>query len=106
MKAELLEEEFRPRGAAPESSLLLLRAADAVELVDRAAEEGVPILGIDGFRLSAQGLEPALDHIADYSAAVADGHGCWEAADAFIRARSDASLVFELTLGDDPVEAV
>ena len=106
MKAAMLEREFRPRSAAPAGNLLLLRAPDALALVDRAAEEGVPILGIDGFRLTVRGPEAALDRIADHSAAVADGHGCWEDAETFIRARADERLVFELTLGDDPVEAV
>ena len=106
MKAELLEQEFRSRSAAPGDTLLLLRAADALDLIDRAAEEGVPILGVDGFRLTSERIEPVLDRIADYSAAVAEGHGCWEAADAFIRAHREEPLVFELTLGDDPVEAV
>ena len=106
MKAELLEREFRPRSAVPSESLLLLARADALELIDRAAEEGVPVLGVDGFRAAGQIAEPDLDQIADYSAAVAEGHGCWEDAEAFIRSRSDARLVFELTLGDDPVEAV
>lgn len=106
MKAEMLEREFRPRSAVPSQSLLLLVEADALALVDRAAEEGVPIVGIDGFRVAGQGVEADPDQIADYSAAVAEGHGCWEDAEAFVRARSGTGLVFELTLGDDPVEAV
>jgi hypothetical protein len=106
MKAEMLEREFRPRCAAPAQNRLLLRAADALALVDRAAEEGVPIVRVDGVRLAAQGAEASPEHAADFSPAVAEGHGCWEDAEAFIRARSDADLVFELTLGDDPVEVV
>ena len=38
--------------------------------------------------------------------AVAQGHGCWQDAESIIRSRAAAGLVFELTLGDDPVEAV
>jgi hypothetical protein len=106
MKADLLEREFRSRSAVPSQSLLLLSRADAVALVDRAAEEGVPILGIDGFRVAGQSIEPDLDETADYSTAVAEGHGCWEDAEAFLRSRSDTGLVFELTLGSDPVEVV
>ena len=43
---------------------------------------------------------------ADFSAPVREGHGCWQGADAFIRERSKSGLVFELTLGDDPLEIV
>ncbi len=106
MKAEILEREFRSRSAAPSETLLLLAGADALALIDRAAEEGVPIVGIHGFRVGGGEAEPDRDQIADYSAAVAEGHGCWEDAETFIRARSDTDLVFELTLGDDPVEVV
>ena len=106
MKAEMLEREFRPRSVAPSQPLLLLAEGDALALIDRAAEEGVPILGLDGFRVTDQRAEADLDHVADYSTAVAAGHGCWEEAEAFVRERSDQALVFEVTLGSDPVEAV
>ena len=106
MKAEMLEREFRPRSAAPSERLLLLPEADARALVDRAAEEGVPIVGIAGFRMAGELVEADRDEVADFSAAVAEGHGCWEGAEAFIQSRSDTGLVFALTLGDDPVEAV
>ena len=106
MKAEMLEREFGPRSAAPSESRLLLAGADALALVDRAAEEGVPIVGIDGFRMAGELVEADRDEVADFAAAVAEGHGCWEEAEAFIRTRSDTGLVFALTLGDDPVEAV
>jgi hypothetical protein len=43
---------------------------------------------------------------ADFSFPVREGHGCWQGADAFIRERSKSGLVFELTLGDDPLEIV
>jgi hypothetical protein len=42
----------------------------------------------------------------DDSSRVPEGHGCREEAEAIIRARSDLGRVFELTLGDDPLEAV
>jgi hypothetical protein len=105
MKAELLEKEFAER-RVPDGEGLVLRPPDALALVDRAAEEGVPILSVDGMYVSPPAAESPLENLADFSSAVAEGHGCWEAADAFIRARSTLGLVFELTLGDDPVEAV
>src|SRR5829696_6900451 len=106
MKAERLEGEFAPRAVPRSGGLLLLGPQDALALVSRAAEGGVPILAVDGLRVHDAGPESPLEHLADYSSRVAEGHGCWEEAEAFIRARSDLALVFELTLGDDPVEAV
>ena len=106
MKAERLEREFADRGVPDRGGLLLLRPEDALALVDRAAEEGVPILGVDGRLLSETSTASPLEHLADFTSRVAEGHGCWQEAEAFIQARRDRGLVFELTLGDDPVEAV
>ncbi|MFL5606608.1 MAG: hypothetical protein ACJ8AD_09200 [Gemmatimonadaceae bacterium] len=106
MKAEMLETEFRVRSVPSSGNLLLLTPTDAIALVRRAADEGVPILGIHGFFMTPESTESPLEHIADFSKAVANGHGCWQEAEAFIRERIATDLVFELTLGDDPVEAV
>ena len=106
MKAERLRQEFAPRGVPHAGGLLLLRAPDAIALVNRAAEEGVPILGVDGFVVGPASTQSPIEHVADYSSAVAKGHGCWQDAESFIRDRAATGLVFELTLGDDPVEAV
>ena len=106
MKAERLQREFASRGVSHTGGLLLLRAPDAIALVNRAAEEGVPILGVDGFFVTATTTEAPVEHIVDFSSAVAEGHGCWQDAETFIQQRATTGLVFELTLGDDPVEAV
>ena len=74
--------------------------------MNRAAEEGVPIVGIDGPRVSESSTESPLEQITEFAAAVAQGHGCWQDAEAVIRGRSAPGLVFALALGDDPVEAV
>lgn len=106
MKAELLEREFADRSVPLRDGLLLLRPADAIELVRSAADEGVPIVGVDGLPLTPSDREVPLERLVDFSPRVAEGHGCWQEAEAFIEARKDAGLLFELTLGDDPVEAV
>jgi len=106
VKAERLEREFADRAVPTGSRRLLLSPADALALVNRAAEEGVPIVGIDGLRVGESSTEPALEHIAEFATAVAQGHGCWQDAEAVIRGRRAPGLVFALALGDDPVEAV
>jgi hypothetical protein len=106
MKAKRLEAEFSSHNTRPGYSLLLLRAHDAIALVSRAAEEGVPILGVDGFLLSEQGVQPSMEHSVDYSPSVSAGHGCWQAAETFIRKHRDVMSAFEVTLGDDPLEVV
>jgi hypothetical protein len=106
VKADLLAREFEERNARPTDGRLLLQAADAIALIDRAAEEGVPIVRISGVAVAAHFVESSREHEVDFSPRVLEGHGCWQEADAFIRERSELGLAFELTLGDDPVEAV
>ena len=106
MKADRLRSEFSPRGVPYAGGLLLLRPDDAIALVNRAADEGVPVLGIDGLHVTEGSTVSPVEHVADFSKAVAQGHGCWEDAESFIRARAALGLVFEIALGDDPVEAV
>ena len=105
MKADVLESEFASRGVGL-GGTLLLASTDALALVDRAAEEGVAILGVDG-HVAAHGQEESPPgELADFSGAVAEGHGCWAEAAAFIDSRRDLGLVFEVVLGGDPLEAV
>ena len=106
MKAEVLTREFADRAVRPNDGRLRLRPADAIELVDRAAEEGVPIVRVTGVVASDSAVELPMVREADFTSPVREGHGCWQGADAFIRERSGSGLVVELTLGDDPLEIV
>ncbi|MHB1222648.1 MAG: hypothetical protein ACYC2G_01170 [Gemmatimonadaceae bacterium] len=111
MKAERLEREFADRAVPYDGGLLLLHPADALALISRAAEEGVPVVVVDGRRVAGDSTDSARDHLrrehfADFAPDVAEGHGCWQAADEFIREHRGPGLVFGLTLGDDPIEAV
>ena len=109
VKAARLKDEFRDRGRAGAGGALLLWSTDALELVDRAADEGVPILRITCSASTpvVGGAAPdALEHRIDFTREVCDGHGCWEAADAFIRRRGELGLLFNVELGDDPLEIV
>ena len=106
VKADQLKEEFRERGRTGSDDSLLLWSTDAVDLVNRAADEGVPILAINVIAPTGKSADAALDHRADYRHEVSDGHGCWEAADAFIRRRGELGLLFRIDLGDDPLQIV
>jgi hypothetical protein len=99
MNADDLEQEFKSRGVREGGSLLLLAAHDAVALVRRAAHAGVPILGVEVMFVSESGTGSPIDHIADYSAAVDRGDGCWSSAEAFIEEHRTTGMVFEVVLG-------
>ena len=100
MKAEDLTREFANRYVSYSGGLLLLSAADAVALVERAANEGLPVLGIDGISVSQGRTDSLVENIADFSSAVSAGKGCWEEAKAFIDVRRRGGLVFEVVLGE------
>jgi hypothetical protein len=103
MNAEELEREFRPRGVPYGDGLLLLAADDALEFVRRAEAAGVAILGVDGMFVSPTATVSPIEHIADFSAAVARGEGCWAYGREFIEDRRLLGMVFEVTL-DGPGE--
>jgi hypothetical protein len=103
MKADLLAREFSADVVPNADGRLLLEPGDTLALIDRATEEGVPIVAVRGLA-DARAAAPA--ESADFARAVAEGHGCWADADAFVRARRARGLVFEVTLGDDPIEVV
>ena len=106
MKATALEQEFSALAEQQDDGSLLLDHATALRLISRASEEGVPILGVDGFSRSDTSVNSLDEHMLDCSAEVAAGHGCWSEAEAFVRAREEIGLLFEVVLGDDPVEGV
>jgi hypothetical protein len=104
MKADLLRHEFASDAVPDADGRLLLEPGDTIALIDRATEEGVPIVAVRGVPDARHAAARA--DAADYAAAVAEGHGCWADADAFVRAHRGQGLVFEVTLGDDPIEIV
>lgn len=106
VKADRLYHEFAVDQVAYGGGRRLFEPRDALALISRAAEEGVPVVALDGLGLGGRRTESPPEHSVDYSAAVAQGHGCWAEADAFVRARRGEGLVFEVTLGDDPIEVV
>ena len=103
MNASALESEFESRAVRYAGGLLLLVASDAIELIDRARSERIPVLGVDGLKVGENETVSPLEHIADYSSLVRRGDGCWDAARAFITSRDGLGLVFEVVLGE-PLE--
>jgi hypothetical protein len=103
LKAGLLDDEFKSRGIEYAAGRVLLQPDDAISLVNRAADEGVPIVSVDGFHVND--TRPH-DCFADFSPAVREGHGSWEEAERFILAWREPGLLFEVVLGSDPIEAV
>lgn len=104
VKAELLDDEFKARGIEYAAGRVLLYPDDAIALVNRAADEGVPIVTVDGFHVNDERATTSC--FADFAPAARQGHGSWEEAERFIRAWREPGLLFEIALGSDPIEAV
>jgi hypothetical protein len=95
-----IQEEFRAR-AIIRCGTLLLKPADAIEMVRRCRERGIEVSGIDGFRLTETTTQPLLDEILDLQ--TEDDkyrHRCWEEAERFLRERMQTDLYFEVAYDD------
>jgi hypothetical protein len=95
-----LEREFEPRAVPYSDGLLILRPDDAIELIRRAQDRRIPVLGVDGFLISPGATYSPIEHTADFSRLVDRGNGCWEDAVAHIQDRRHLDLTFEVVLGD------
>ena len=100
MTGEELEAEFAARAVPYAGGLLILQPDDALALIRRAEAERIAVLGVDGFVLTERETRSPLEHLADFSGAVARGEGCWETATRFIEQRGDLGLSFEVVLGE------
>ena len=99
MTADELAAEFYAKAVPHSGTLTLLQADDAIELVRRAAELHISVLGVDGFVVSAGNTASPPEHIAGFSARGKGCRGCWTEAEAFILQRAERGLVFEIGLG-------
>ena len=72
---------------------LILPPADALAMVERARELGVPVLGVDGFWITDETTQPDLGHTIDLGRGTGTS---WDEAARFIAERSDLGLMFEV----------
>jgi len=91
-------EEALKRRAVERNGILLLRPRDALEIVRQARNNGIPVLGLDGFHLSEAGIQPDLGHSVDFSLSADTQRESWRHAEAFIEARMGQDLYFEVVL--------
>jgi hypothetical protein len=91
-----VEDEFRSRGLA-RGGVLLLQPRDALEMVGRAREARVVVLGVDGFWITDDTTQPDLEHSIDLGA----DESSWEAAARFIDERLESGLRFEVVLDEE-----
>lgn len=92
-KVELL---FKDR-AVQKGGMMFLPKHVAIQFVHECKSQGVKILGIDGFYLLGDAVQPSLDHSIDFS--ITDETTDYNKAEQFITVRPD-ELYFEITTDD------
>jgi hypothetical protein len=78
----------------------LLKADDAVRLVEVAVKENRRVLGVDGFRIVPQGHIGSLDLILDVSNRPMPAEVAAAITIQFIRSNAADDVMFEVVLGD------
>lgn len=88
-----IEKEFVSKSVR-RGTIIVLRPADALRMVLRCRELGIRILGVDGFFVTAAGIQPSMDESIDFCGSTAEYS--WTTAEAFITERSNSNLSFEV----------
>src|SRR5487761_1259104 len=91
-----VERQFAER-AIDRHGLKLLRPADAGEYVTRCTEHGIQVLGIDGFRVEGDGVQPLMEHSIDLGMSSTRGGHHLQAVD-FLASRLNSDLWFEVVV--------
>lgn len=98
MTPDQLEHAFRDRSLYS-GTILILRPSDALELIGRAQQARLPILGLDGFLVTGDSIQPSMAISADYSAGVSAGDDTWAAARRFVNEHAGIVDGLEVVLG-------
>lgn len=63
-----IERDFIERGKATQrNGIVLLSKFDAIDFIKQCEEYSISILGIDGFHLRGETIQPSLDNSIDFS---------------------------------------
>ena len=99
MSAAELEAMFRERGTM-RGGVLLLRADDALSLVEMARQQKVKVLGADAFLLRDGATLPLMEHSLDLGTERTTGdRDIWGRLSDHIRQLRSSDLYFEIVMG-------
>ena len=90
-------EQFRDK-AIRRGGIIMFSSANALLVIDEARQTGVAVLGIDGFYLTGEAVEPSLENSIDFSLAGRVPADFWRDSEKFIRSRHNQALYFEIVL--------
>ena len=75
----------------------MLRAPDALDLIDAAQHRQVPILGIDSFVVTETVTQPLMEHSLDLSVGGLPAD-TWTEARRFVEQRRESGFLFEIVV--------
>ena len=100
-----IEDEFRGRSLSP-GRMIVLTPSDAVEMIRRCRERGVPVHGLDAFIIYPNdGIQPSMNDSIDLSDNAVSSNApnnCWDVAEAFVEKYKGSKFSFEVVV---PMEA-
>ncbi|HET6881515.1 MAG TPA: hypothetical protein VFI31_15235 [Pirellulales bacterium] len=91
-----VEQEFADRGIE-RHGIKLLRPADARAFLARCRQHGIEVLGIDGFRVDGDSIQPLVEHSIDLTLRSSRGAPIEEATD-FLASRLGTDFWFEVVV--------
>jgi hypothetical protein len=96
MKLTQLEKLFEDL-ALIRGGVFLLRPADAMRFVKTCKERGIAVLGVEGFKVFGEKIQPFQEHSIEFADMTKGSH---EATLQFLQERKDTGLWFEVVTGD------
>ena len=90
-----IKQEFMNKGIT-RGGLLLLSSEEAINMIHRCQEQGIVVLGIDGFKLTDYTTQPLMEQSIDLTKA--DCSNVWTKAESFLAAYIDSELYFEVVI--------
>jgi hypothetical protein len=96
MNLTRIQELFKNVGLV-RGSVFLLSGRDALQLIDECEKRGVDILGVEGFKVIGEKIQPFQEHSFDLYGVREDSHAV---AREFIRHRLDSDIWFEVGMSD------
>ena len=96
MKLTQIEKHFENL-ALIRGGVFLLRPADAMQFVNTCKEQGIAVLGVEGFKVFGENIQPFQEHSIDFEGVIEDAH---EATVQFLQDRQDTGLWFEVVTDD------
>jgi hypothetical protein len=103
MEAIQLENEFKNKGVN-KGGLLLLKANQALTLIERCKEENLRILGIDTFIIKQGVTQPLMEYSIDFTSINEGQRDClsavetWKRSKFFLENKLESNFFFEIVI--------